>query len=381
MLDVLEYNKLAADYNALAPALNVAQTYATNTLYPAAYSCAYNTGYDNGLGASFMGSYKSTEKQANFGYLVGCALWTRPWCNDTWTSIPTLPNAVGNLRVFDTGEGRCGICCEWTVPAGATFARFRVWGAGAASKGNVCCGITMFGGSGAYASVIMPVVAGCSYTLCAGCAACCCYYCTQGGPTDGQGCASYVTGYGLTNFCADGGDPSPANWLYRAAQGASGGIAGYCIIQNNGLGCSKLSRISGYGFCMCGWGGFCWNNNCTGHDQLPYSTSCRIPYGTLNPGIATKSCHHVIGAPGMFNRTEAASTWDPYRYFISPPIVDMTTTTCSSCYLFTTMGACSTYSAGTYQFPSRGGIGGNVCGGNMSYGLPGAGGAVCVTWI
>jgi len=381
MLDVLEYNKLAADYNALAPALNVAQTYATNTLYPAAYTCAYTTGFDNGIAASFVGSLKQQEKAANFGYLAGCSLWTRPWCNDTWANIPTLPSPTGALTVFDTVEGRCGICCAWTVPAGATFARFRVWGAGAASKGNVCCGITMFGGSGAYGSVIMPVVPGCVYTLCAGCAECCCYYCTQGNYNTGQGCMSYVTGYGLSNFCADGGEPSPGCWLARVAEGAAGGINGYCVIQNNSNGYTKYNKGTAYGFCMCSWGGFCFGGTCSSHDTLPYSTSCRIAYGSLNPGIATRGCHYVIGAPGMFNKSIQASTWDGYRYFISPPIVDITTTTCPSCYFVTTMGACSPYSSGTYQFPSRGGIGGNVCGGNMSSGLPGAGGAVCVTWI
>jgi len=381
MLDVLEYNKLAADYNALAPALNVAQTYANNTLYPAAYTCAYTTGFNNGIDAAFVGSLKQQEKADNFGFFAGRCLWTKPWCSETWADIPTLPSPVGNLRVFDTVEGRCGICCAWTVPAGATFARFRVWGAGAASKGNVCCGITMFGGSGAYGSVIMPVVPGCVYTLCAGCAECCCYYCTQGNYNTGQGCMSYVTGYGLSNFCADGGEPSPGCWLARVAEGAAGGINGYCVIQNNSNGYTKYNKGTAYGFCMCSWGGFCFGGTCSSHDTLPYSTSCRIAYGSLNPGIATRGCHYVIGAPGMFNKSIQASTWDGYRYFISPPIVDITTTTCPSCYFVTTMGACSPYSSGTYQFPSRGGIGGNVCGGNMSSGLPGAGGAVCVTWI
>jgi hypothetical protein len=379
MLDVLEYNKLAADYNALAPALNVAITYANTVSYPAAVTA----GYECGLGISFIGSLKQQEKADNFAYLATCALWTRPWCNDTWTSIPTLPNPVGNLRVFDTVEGRCGICCAWTVPAGATFARFRLWGAGAGSHGNVCCGISMFGGSGAYASVIMPVVPGCVYTLCSGCALCCCQYCDQGTYNTGNGCASYVTGYGLSNFCAEGGEANPACWLQRVAPGASSGVSGYCVIWNSTNGYSKLQRGTYYGYCMCNWGGFCFNpGGCSGgHDQLPYSTSCKLPYGSLTPGIATKGCHYVVGAPGMFNNSVAASTFDVYRYFTSPPIVDMTTTTCSSCYLFTTMGACVTYAGGAYQFPSRGGIGGNVCAGNFTYGLPGAGGAVCVTWI
>ena len=380
MLDVLEYNQLATQYTTtLVPQAAAANTIAYSTWYPSAYAC----GLDQGLANNVVSSLNaSRSKQNNFPYLLGCSLFTRPWDCCTWANIPTLANTAANsLLIFDsTGQGRCGICCLWTVPAGATFARFEIWGAGAASKGNVCCGLTMFGGSGAYASVILPVVPGCQYTLCAGCAECCCYYCTQGSISSGQGCASFVNGFGLNNFCADGGDPSPSNWLYKATGQQMGGIGGYCIIQNM-ANCGKVSTISGYGYCMCQWGGFCLNSsNCMTDLFCCWTASNRTYYGNLTIP-ATRSCHFVIGAPGMYNAMLAASTADFYYYFVSPPIVRITCATCSGCYVATTMGGCTTYAAGAYQFPSRGGIGSNVCAGNMSYGLPGAGGAVCVYWV
>jgi hypothetical protein len=236
----------------------------------------------------------------------------------------------------------------------------------------------MFGGSGAYASVILPVVPGCQYQICAGCAACCCYYCDQGSHTFGQGCASWVTGYGLNNFCADGGNPNPANWLYYANV-LCGGTGGYCIIQNAST-CGKISTIGGYGYCMCGHGGFCYNpSTClNGADLFCQPTiSDRKGYGNLTIP-ATKGCHFVVTAPGMYAATKSASTGQLYMYYTSPPIVNMTCETCSSCYMATTMGACDMTA---YPFPSRGGIGGHACGGNYSYGTPGGGGQVCIYWL
>ena len=124
-----------------------------------------------------------------------------------WCKIPQNP-ATGSwtsgFKVCETSNyKRCNASCTWTVPAGTTCARFQVWGAGGGSGTSCCCGGSPNGGSGAYASIIMPVTAGQAYTLCAGCAYCC--Y-TERSQMTADGCPSYVTGQGLTNFCADGGE-------------------------------------------------------------------------------------------------------------------------------------------------------------------------------
>ena len=125
-----------------------------------------------------------------------------------WCMIPK--NAAeggswtGGFKVCDTTSyKRCNASCNWTVPAGVTCARFQVWGAGGGSGTGCCCGGSPNGGNGAYASIIMPVTAGQTYALCAGCAYCC--Y-TERAQMTADGDASYVQGQGLTNFCAEGGE-------------------------------------------------------------------------------------------------------------------------------------------------------------------------------
>lgn len=382
MLDVLEYNQLVQQYNNLQPQLTSAKATA-QTWYSSAYTCGQNAGAN----ISFVGALNaSTAKQSNFPYLLGCALNTTPWCCCLWSNIPCITSGgtvCGGVTVFDSsGNGNQGVCCLWTVPAGATYAQFQIWGAGAASKGGFCCSLSMWGGSGAYASVIIPVVPGCQYTLCAGCAMNCCYYCTQGSDTYGNGCMSYVTGYGLNNFCADGGDASAANWLYRVAQGAGGGCAGYCVIQNNTNGYGKFLIGVTYGYCMCSYGWFCFGQSCSSFDMLPFTTSCSTYHGNLTIP-ATKACHFVIGAPGMYNASCGASTWDGYRYMVAPPIVNLTGGCCAACYTATSMngGSCWNYNQGYLQYPGRGGASMNVNGGQSGYGGMGTGGMVCVSYI
>lgn len=124
------------------------------------------------------------------------------WSNSSMWSFPAAPTGGTVLNVCDaSGCYRCGASCSWTVPAGVTRAKFELWGAGSGSGSACCCGLAPFGGTGAYATICMNVVAGCVYVLCAGCAHCC--YTSRS--TAYAGCSSYVTGYGLCNFCADGG--------------------------------------------------------------------------------------------------------------------------------------------------------------------------------
>ncbi len=134
--------------------------------------------------------------------------FSQPTQSKLWCLIPKYAEGTtswsgGGFKVCDTTNyKRCGASCTWTVPAGVTCARFQVWGAGTSSGMGCCCAYGVPGSTGAYASVIMPVAAGSSYTLCAGCAYCC-YPSHSGGAQNG--CQSYVTGTGLTNFCAEGG--------------------------------------------------------------------------------------------------------------------------------------------------------------------------------
>ena len=94
------------------------------------------------------------------------------------------------------------MCCQITVPANVNCIQIDMWAAGGNSWGANCCGGSHFGHTGGFVSIVMPTCSGWNYTLCAGCAYCC-YPSHSGGAQNG--CQSYVTGTGLTNFCAEGG--------------------------------------------------------------------------------------------------------------------------------------------------------------------------------
>ena len=200
---------------------------------------------------------------------------------EMWSFIPTSPadgsSWTTGFKVCDTsGYFRCGRCCLWTVPAGVTCARFQIWGAGGMAGAAGCCGGSPFGGSGAYASVIIPVTAGRTYSLCAGCAFCC-YACWN---TTGnvQGCASYVNGCCLSGFCAQGGVANLCQEMIERS-------VYYHIVSPVDSRPAFTGCIPYLGYCICGTGSsFCHPQNST-----PYSYA-----GTLCCGSGFASQTHMM---------------------------------------------------------------------------------------
>lgn len=374
-VNVLEYNELANEFNTLR-----------NTTLPNAKTATAACALLAGSNCGGLLSLGVNAKMTGYPIRLGCDLQVRPWNCDSWASIPSI-SVVDGFKVCDVSASeaanqlRCGATCTWTVPAGVTTARFQIWGAGAGSHNMCCCGGGMWGGSGAYASAIVPVTPGSQYIICAGCAQCC--WMQSAGPTAGGGSSSWVTGPNLSNFCADGGDPSPYCWLQRAH--GRGTASGYCVIMNAQSYCTKVSKGTVYGWCMCSGGGFCWSNTCSGRDSIPFTTSCRMWYGTVsNP---TKSCHFVIGAPGMFNAANLAAnpggSNEGCMYLTHPPIVNLT---CECCSVYmnsgnTCCGRLGNVQCNVFTWPSRGGYPTSVSGGtdNLGGGY-GAAGMVCVQW-
>ena len=381
-VNVLEYNEFAGEINTLR-----------NTTLPAAKTCYANIAAVQGGACGTSLSLLVGCKQANYPKRLTCDLQVKPWDCRTWANIPSLNTVDGSIKVCDVSASacanqlRCGATCTWTVPAGVTTARFQVWGAGAGSHNMCCWGGGMFGGSGAYASVILPVTPGAVYTTCAGCAYCC--FMQSAGPTAGAGSASWVTGPGLCNFCADGGESNMYCMLLRHYDAAGG----YCVLMNPSTADDKAARGTVYGWCMCDGGGWCWSNTCSGRNSLPFITSCRTWYGCLT--APTKGCHFVIGAPGMFNSVNMGGGGDGDSQpngqsnevcmcLIHPPVVNLTcdcfghrmnsSATCAaSCHGFVHCGC--------FPFPSRGAYPSSVAGGcdNCGGGW-GAAGMVCIQW-
>jgi len=96
-----------------------------------------------------------------------------------------------------------GCCCLWTVPAGKSYIKFEMWGAGGGGGGSCCCMFGWPGGSGSYVVKTLTgseVTPGAQYTICAGG--------TGSWSNTNSGCpgnTSFVTGPNLSNFCARGG--------------------------------------------------------------------------------------------------------------------------------------------------------------------------------
>lgn len=98
-----------------------------------------------------------------------------------------------------------GRCCLWTVPEGVTQAKFDIWSGGGGGAGMTCdinCSYGVGGAGGGWAVKSINVTEGTQYTICAGGV----YPCSNHHAcTSGEGCASYVIGPGLSNFCVKGG--------------------------------------------------------------------------------------------------------------------------------------------------------------------------------
>jgi hypothetical protein len=298
------------------------------------------------------------------------ALESEPWNTDNWDLLPLLENPTGCLCVYDSSSGylRCNACCLWTVPGGATKVQFQIWGAGGGTANGQCCAGNPFGQTGAYATVIIDAVPGCQYTLCAGCAYCCYACCNSTNYT--TGCASYVTGFGLSNFCAMGGRARTSCRMRML----HGGSYSQCRWRGNG-------SSDGSGPCLCCSGSwYCFDNSCATCGIIPFTADTeQVYYGSADTG--TVYGLPSIGGGGCLDRNN-------YGYHTHPPLISPchTCQTSSCCCQTFSSGSCCggcrcTGATGTLCYPGAGGFGTHMMGGATAWsGDSGRGGMVRVTW-
>jgi len=282
-----------------------------------------------------------------------------------WSCIPSLTGASQGFKVCDTStQFNCGATCTWTVPSGVTRARFQLWGAGGgANKAPCCCGDAPFGSTGAYASVIIPVTAGCSYVICSGCAFCC-FGSTTSGAQRIPGCPSWVTGPGLCNFCANGGQGALGHWM--SAYGGS--LSGPCYLGT--LNCTGQS--------ICNQGGdTCMTGSCSSGGIIQYTPGASY-FGTTT---SVTSPSIVYGIRGMW----PLMCWSTnnYGYQCHPPIYGFESI--SRCNPSYSSGNCCGYrcraECNILQVPGAGGFYSHAMGGgNGLCGDMGRMGMVCVTY-
>ncbi len=289
-----------------------------------------------------------------------------------WCMIPKNAAAggswTGGFKVCETSNyRRCDASCSWTVPGGVTCARFQIWGAGGGSGSGCCCGGSPNGGSGAYASVIMPVTSGSTYTLCAGCAYCC--Y-TERAQMTVDGCPSFVSGPGLTNFCAEGGESSI-----------------FCEVKTRGQCVQNLtdSYCSWMGSCICNTGtDYCSHDTETGGLAYPEgyrdmhyqsTASCKTFFGEADNA-------EIWGVPGQFSYAHydhganEFCTWSPGVYGFP------TESCCCFCFSNENSGCCYQACYCAHQIPNAGAFGYATCGGDTT-GCADVGrmGMVCVSYL
>jgi len=363
--------------------------------------------------------------QANVLSRITCSqctqyyLNTMPWCHCYWLGIPRFPNSsntsnaginpltgteYSGFKVCATclWSGSSGTCCLWTVPAGTSYARFQIWGSGGSSGSGCCCGGSTWGTNGAYASVIIPVGAGSTYTLCAGSAWC---LPTCWGNNLCVGCPSFVIGSGLTNFCAQG-----ASWKNH-----------WChLLYDNGAnyyssGCCRWASpdcAPGSGACMCNTGSdYCYSGSCAWCGWIgPSANKVTNYFGNTSVAAANVSIvanttgaasntyfqvgGQVLGIPGLNTLCECFET-NYYGCSTAAPIYGFELVNISSSFCSTSSSCggpgCSKFNSNRL-FPGAGGTythlmagctmiccatpGCTYCGGDL-----GRDGMVCVTYF
>ena len=147
--------------------------------------------------------------KARFTEIVGAASSTETYHNhgSEYKQIKFINNFQNS---FVGGGGMCWWNCKrWVAPQDTKFIKFEIWGGGGSSPTVQCCMFGMGGGAGAYAYKTICCreygdLSGKGYEMYITGPSCqnngCC-----GGNYGINGCKTYINGYGLCNFCAEGG--------------------------------------------------------------------------------------------------------------------------------------------------------------------------------
>ena len=201
-----------------------------------------------------------------------------------------------------------GCCCNWQVPTGASRITWEIWGAGGNGNGSCNCSrCHHYSGAsgGAYNIKTIQTAGGCQYSVCAGGV----YRCCSRECNGCEGCASYVNGYNLSNFCAIGGGRGRSNTSWETGCYSDWEC---CIGPTSNNGDFGMGNHRGF------WGGsiFChcnWVNTCTtnapflagGSGSYQGFVNCWIrcgcwysPYGQGGQGAITSYCERCCGQGG-----------------------------------------------------------------------------------
>jgi hypothetical protein len=377
---------------------------------PAVYNNANNIGYNSTINGNLMPYYCGCYNNYICYQTLGReALDKAPWCYCNWVSIPTFAGGntsfagagVSGFKVCATSVGNvgsgCGAACTFVVPSGISYVRFQLWGAGGNAGSGCCCGGSGFGSTGAYASVILPAITGCSYTIIAGAVTCSTpvLWSNYDNSTAQYG-TSYIQGYGISNFCAMGGRGFAPNCILK-----------YDIASAMATVCRWAAPdcVSGSGSCICNTqNDYCFSSSCASCGCIPFSKTNTTNWCGVNT-LNIKCCCSAIacsldafwwGQVVGINGLNGSDCFDSSFYGTKqhPPIYGYESV--SQCVITgsgTTVGGlcCNGCGYNFMRYPGAGGTGvflysciatcdpsgcfGSVCGGDI-----GRGGMVCVSY-
>lgn len=312
-----------------------------DTYYIPCTQLAYSCGYNN-TAISFCGfspAFWASSKSAEVACYNKCqqVILCNPWDTALWARIPRLSNSA---NTSDPGTGVTGLqvcstnlyggaCCLFTVPSGLSLIRFQIWGPGGRNGSGCCCGGSPHGTTGAYASIIIPAIAGCQYTLCAGCACGTPILWGANSPnntTDGS--PSLVTGFGLCNFCARAG-AGPNLWCRMAYDYKGFQYSGCCLWTSGDCWAS--------GGCICNSGSdFCSTSSCASCGCIPFMCSNRTSYfGCYNGPLTAAACFAYAGVIAGIPGLHGSHCYDTnlYGHACHPPIYGFETVSqCIICH-------------------------------------------------
>ncbi len=202
---------------------------------------------------SFLGQYSSVQVNTDIKENQTCEIiWS--FLNREGVAGIGTPNCTAAHNAIFGGAGSPRFYrWNWIVPNGVSNATFHLWGGGGGGAPAYCCMSGVSGGSGAYVYKTIPVTPGTCYTACYEGADryCCSYHLSQasGSQTEGNSCpwimyglrgmSGYVTGPGLTNFCAEGGNPGVTRCGYSWGQDQQNDSP----VQHPGNCCCQLWKI------------------------------------------------------------------------------------------------------------------------------------------
>ena len=311
-----------------------------------------------------------------------------------WYGVGVAPDNSGAKLSNDNTFKVCGTnwtfgeggSCTWTVPNGATRAKFQVWGAGGGSNPGCWGGVRRGGPTGAYAEATMTVSPGDTYTICSGCS-CNQYLCSNSQP--GPGCMSGVTGPGICCLSAHGGhctSGSPRQSMYYLRQTGQ-------VVGGPGGGCCRFESFycTSSGPCWCSNGEYCYDNSCATCGVVAmYPDCCNFTNGCSCINLDAAYC--ITGLSGI-NRTVrgllggGCLDTNNYGYHIRPPVIDADTGLCfcggCRCASFSSGTCCGGCNGRDWLFhPGHGGAHTHIMGGtNEHKSDAGKAGMVQVSWV